>query len=132
MKRLFLLIATISGFAFCHAQAPYLGGEGDGYEMIELAVGVTAEPPLEKGISIFPNRLFVGQYIDLSIDDLKNKLEIRIIDALGRMLLRQLYWDVQGHQDKKIPTDNLSPGKYWLDIRRDGNQFVEPFIIVSE
>jgi hypothetical protein len=132
MKKLVFILTfsliSLAGFA----QAPYLGGDGDGYEMQEGSIGQFISPPTIEEVRVFPNRILAGESIELVVENVINKLEVRIVDVLGRTLWVSKLWEIEGKQNLKVPTQGLSQGKYLLDIRRDGNQFIRPFIILGK
>ena len=133
MKKLFfgLIFALSACTAF--AQAPYLGGQADGYASIEGHVGVIVDPPEPlQNVFIYPTRVLHRGEIEIDVFEIKNELHIRLIDVLGQVLITQSFEGISGEKRIQISTAKLAPATYWIEVLRDGEKTVKPVIVLNE
>lgn len=113
-----LLFCLVASFGL--AQSPYAGGNGGGYAMTNWKVPLV----LESEVQLFPTQVAPGNQIQILAQDLKNKLDIRIVDLLGHEIWRNVEFGLQGEQVRYLVVPSISQGIYLVDVRRDGRQKV--------
>ncbi|HEX2898176.1 MAG TPA: T9SS type A sorting domain-containing protein [Bacteroidia bacterium] len=113
-----LQVLAISQSAF--GQAPYLGGMGDGYAQAGATVSIVGTGPGSDSVTVFPNLVAQGDAVNIAVMGLRNKLEILVHDALGKLIWREAHWDVDGSKIVGLQTSGLAAGVYWIEVRRDG------------
>ncbi len=133
MKRFTLLLIFTSMAIFAFAQAPYTGGQADGYASIEGHAGIIVDPPepLEY-IFVYPSAVKQGDEIGIDVFQIKNDLEIRLVDELGQIIFQDIYSGFSGDKRIKLVTDKLGAAVYWIEILRDGEKTVRSVIILNE
>ncbi|MEO1451090.1 MAG: T9SS type A sorting domain-containing protein [Bacteroidota bacterium] len=123
---LFGLISLISSLLM--AQAPYAGGEGDGYARVLVQqTPVSIQEQLPAGWTIGPNPIKAEAFLRLSWPITPNETRILIHDVKGRILLHQSISPQSTEHRLKLPS-SLS-GIYVLEIRR-GDLFIHQKIQV--
>lgn len=77
----------------------------------------TIDPELDAALTVAPNPVRGGQELSLLASGLlSGQLSYQLIDASGRVLLRQENLSVTGSFRQSLPTANLSPGIYFLRL----------------
>lgn len=111
--RIFTLLAMLTmGLHLVSAQAPFSGGEGDGYGRASLSIGTNVKEASAQAWRVYPQPARVGQAIELSyIAD--QPATWALLDLQGRSL-RQGQFSSQ--QAARLETDELLPGRYFLRI----------------
>jgi hypothetical protein len=125
MKTTFSFFCLIFLVLTAFAQSPFSGGNGGGYAMASWKV----EPVELADVQVFPTQVSSGDLIQVRVKDLKNKLEIRITDLLGRELWKTTEFGVQGEQTRHVMVPALAQGIYLVDVRRDGRQQIFHFFV---
>ncbi|MFM2376500.1 MAG: Secretion system C-terminal sorting domain [Bacteroidota bacterium] len=118
--------------ALCaQAQAPYLGGEGGGYQSASVKFRVDGEPGATPEVSIFPSPVQRGQDIRVVAQNLQNKLDVLTLNLHGVQVGRLTRWGQSGEAVLDIPTGNLAPGLYMVEVRRDGQSETRKIVVQS-
>lgn len=126
-----LVFAMLSLSAF--AQAPYLGGQADGYASIEGQVGNIVNPPdPNEFVLVYPNRVLQGGEIKIDVLEIKSELNIRLVDVLGQVIFQQRFIGISGRKKILIPTTQMAPAAYWVEVLRDGEKTVKTILILNE
>jgi hypothetical protein len=102
------------------SQAPYLGGNGDGYDMGSTLVSVAWDITEFDSLTVFPNLVAPGDVVYIAVQGIRKKLEILAHDAVGKLVWKTTQWDLGPSVLLEMPTGNLAAGVYVLDIRVDG------------
>lgn len=102
------------------SQAPYLGGNGDGYDMGSTLVSVAWDITEFDSLTVFPNLVAPGDVVYIAVQGIRKKLEIVAHDAIGKLVWKTTQWDLEPSVLLEMPTANLASGIYVLDIRVDG------------
>ncbi|MDX2135368.1 MAG: Omp28-related outer membrane protein [Saprospiraceae bacterium] len=78
--------------------------------------------------SIFPNP--VAEYATLSLNLLESAdVQVRIIDAMGRIAVERNYTGVQGEHYLPFQSAGLANGTYLLSVSANGQMITKPFVI---
>jgi hypothetical protein len=127
-----VLLALMAASAiYAQAQAPYLGGEGGGYQSASVKFRVDGEPGATPEVSIFPIPVQRGQDIRIIAQNLQNKLEVLTLNLHGVQMGRLTRWGQSGEAVLDIPTGNLAPGLYMVEIRHDGQSETRKIVVQS-
>ena len=131
MKKFFIFgIFLLAGLAL-FSQGPYLGGEADGYASKEAQVGTIVTPEVPK-VLVFPTLMQQGKIVQVVLNDLQNTFELRLVDALGQVLLEEKQTGVIGKKEIQLVTDKLAAGIYLLEILRDQEISSHKLVILNE
>lgn len=113
------------------AQAPYLGGEKDGYAHVEAVFMLGGDPVEQAGVRVFPNPQLQGLTLNVSAPDVRNKLDVLVHDTKGVLLWRNTFWDKVGDAVMYIPTQGFAAGEYLVEVRVDGRTTIRKVTITA-
>lgn len=114
----FLIFLASSQAVF--SQAPYRGGNGDGYEMGSTLVSVAWDITEFDSLTVFPNLVSPGDIVFIAVQGIRSKLEILTHDVGGNLVWQSEQWNLDESVIIEMPTENLAAGVYVLEIRVDG------------
>jgi hypothetical protein len=115
-----LMFHTLSLTQTVYSQAPYLGGNGDGYDKGSALVSVAWDITEFDSLTVFPNLVASGEVVYIAVQGIRTKLEILAHDAVGKLVWKTTQWNLDASVLLEMPTENLAAGVYVLDIRVDG------------
>lgn len=85
-------------------------------EMNPLAV----PPPIDSDVNVYPTVLSSGQEITVeSIDKSGSQQLITVLDMMGREVFRDSFTIDQKASTRKIQSEGVLPGLYWIVVRTD-------------
>lgn len=121
------LLLLMGGMA--HAQAPYLGGSGDGYAKGEAIAFVDWDPVELDSVDVFPTVLSPGTMLVVSVNDVQNRLTVRVMDAKGRLVAQADQWNVDGAKLIQFATDRWAAATYMVEVRRDSRTETRKIVV---
>ena len=117
----------IAGLA--QAQAPYLGGIGDGYARGEAIAMIDWDPAELDSLDVFPTVLSPGTMLVVSSNDVQNRLTVRIFDEQGRLIAQADEWNVDGAKVMQFATERWAAGAYMVEVRRDSRSGTRKIVV---
>ena len=128
MKYLALIGFLLAAFSL-HAQAPYTGGEGDGYARVSLKILNTGPPEFQFDIA----RTTVGTetIFEVLLNGLQTTPQLEVFDAAGR---RVQQWQGEGTDavTVEVTTRNWASGAYLFRLAANDQFFVKKVIHASQ
>lgn len=115
-----LLVHLLAWCHTAHAQAPYLGGNGDGYDSRSHVFAVDWNLDSMDSLKVFPTSLVSGELLHVMVQKPAGKLEVQLHTLGGTLVGRQTQWDISGLETLDIPTTGWSGGLYVVEVRCDG------------
>lgn len=132
MKKLLLLaICSLGLVAPAWAQAPYTGGEGDGYDSHSFVVNKGNPPVQEPLVRVYPTALLQGNSLEVQVEHVRNKVEVRLFSLQGQMLRRSVAWQVFGTYTTVFDPGEVAAGTYLLKVVVDGKVSMEKITILQ-
>ena len=122
-----IVLLLIAGFA--QAQAPYMGGSGDGYARGEAIAMIDWDPSELDSVDVFPTVLSPGTTLVVSARDVQNRLTVRIFDDQGRLIAQSDEWNVDGAMVLPFATDRWAAGAYMVEVRRDSRAGTRKIVV---
>lgn len=134
MKAHFLKFGLLGGFLLAianlaQAQAPYLGGSGDGYARGEAIAFVEWNPEDLDSVAVFPTVLAPGTSLNVSAREVQNRLMVIVRDAQGRLIAQSTRWDVGGATVMLFSTEGWAAGAYLVEVRRDARSETRKVVV---
>lgn len=127
LKYLFAIGFLLSAFAL-HAQAPYTGGEGDGYASTSLSI---SEPGTSEFQFDIATTEVAGETIfELSISGLATPGRLEVFDAAGRRI-QQWSFDAPQEITLEVPTSQWASGAYIFRLEVNGSNYARKVIHAS-
>ena len=129
MKYLMLIGFLLAAFSL-HAQAPYTGGEGDGYARVSLEISNT-QPPTEFQFDIARTTVGNETVFEIRLNGLQTTPQLEVFDAAGR---RVQQWQGEGADAVTIEftTHNWASGAYLFRLSANDQFFVKKVIHASQ
>ncbi|MEX0967365.1 MAG: T9SS type A sorting domain-containing protein [Bacteroidia bacterium] len=128
MNRLLLLLLFNTCTISVLAQAPYAGGEGDGYASASMSVVISSVNELENGlpeVRIFPNPARGFEHFSIEINTLNNEaVLLEIMNLAG-----QAVW--QKRTDVPVIKTQLPPGFYFISIKTKEGEIQKKLVVVG-
>lgn len=121
-----LLFFSISGMA---QQAPFAGGEGDGYDMAVWEASTSVLDNFSSQIKFAPHPFVSGGWVHLSSSSPIQQANISLLDIAGKLVLTQT-WKWGESFSVKLP--ELPAGFYMLHIQTAEKVAVKKVQIVTE
>lgn len=84
-----------------------------------------------KEFSVYPNPATTSVNVKLNLSQKSDKVQIRIIDAVGRRMIVNDYNNVQ-KETLTISTENLAAGNYYVVLIANGSATVQPFVVTKQ
>lgn len=84
-----------------------------------------------KEFSVYPNPATTSVNVKLNLSEKSEKVQIRIIDAVGRRMMTEDYNNLQ-KETLNISTDKLAAGNYYVVLIANGSATVQPFVITKQ
>lgn len=87
------------------------------------------EPEQQFSVKLFPNPVVDEATIKLRLKETSD-IQVRIIDAYGKIAVERNYAEVSGEQQLPFRAGNLAAGMYMLAVSAKGQTVTTPFVIV--
>eukprot|EP01012_Entosiphon_sulcatum_P027428 TRINITY_DN33064_c0_g1_i1.p1 TRINITY_DN33064_c0_g1~~TRINITY_DN33064_c0_g1_i1.p1 ORF type:complete len:580 (-),score=67.68 TRINITY_DN33064_c0_g1_i1:16-1755(-) len=84
-----------------------------------------------KEFSVYPNPATTSVNVKLNLSEKSDKVEIRIIDAVGRRIITEDYNNLQ-KETLNISTEKLAAGNYYVVLIANGSATVQPFVVTKQ
>ena len=127
MKWLVGIMLSIAGFS-AQAQAPYVGGEGDGYASTSLSI--SESEPSDLQFDIARTEVASETVFELRISGLATPGTVVAFDATGR---RVQQWNLDAPQEIRLEvnTTQWASGTYVFRLEANGDNFARKVIHYS-
>lgn len=84
-----------------------------------------------KEFSVYPNPATTSVNVKLNLSQKAEKVQIRIIDAVGRRMMTEDYNNLQ-KETLNISTEKLAAGNYYVVLIANGSATVQPFVVTKQ
>ena len=84
-----------------------------------------------KQFSIYPNPATSNINIKLNLAKQSEKVQVRIIDAVGRRMMMDDYNNLQ-NETLNVSTEKLAAGNYYVVLIANGSATVQPFVVTKQ
>ncbi len=84
-----------------------------------------------KEFSVYPNPATTSVNVKLNLTQKSEKVQIRIIDAVGRRMITEDYNNLQ-KETLNISTEKLAAGNYYVVLIANGSATVQPFVVTKQ
>ncbi len=129
LPRFFFCFSVFFPLAGLAQQAPYVGGEADGYDMAVWRAGLGWEEDFQQQLILAPSSVTSGDFFQLQSSRVIDRAEVHLLDIHGKMIFRK---DWIAGKAVSLLLPSLPAGFYFLHIKTENKMAVKKLQVLGE